>query len=79
MNNLAETAGYLLIVAFLFAVWPPLALLGAGLLLVAWANVRASRATARSGRTSAAFGAAIAAARRVYAQHDGTPELRRVA
>jgi hypothetical protein len=79
VNNLAETAGYLMIVAFLYFMWPPLALLGAGLLLVAWANVRASRATARSGRTSAAIGAAFAAARRVYTQHDGTPELRRVA
>ena len=80
MNNLAELVGYALIVAFLYCVWPPLALAGAGVLLVVWANVRAARTAGRSGRTVAAVMAAVTAARRVYAQqHDGPAELRRVA
>lgn len=78
-NNLAEAVGYALIVAFLYAVWPPLALLGAGVLLVVWANVRASRSAGRSGRTTAAITAAVSAARRAYAQSEAPPELRRVA
>lgn len=79
MNNLAELVGYALIVAFLYFLWPPLALLGAGVLLVAWANVRAARGAGSPGRTIAAVSAAIAAARHAYTQHGGTPELRRVA
>ncbi len=39
----AEVVGFLLVLAFLFFVWPPLVLLGAGVLLVAYANVRAAR------------------------------------
>lgn len=76
MNNLVETIGFGLVLAFLWFVWPPLALLGAGVLLVLWANTRRG-----DGRVSAALGAAIAAARRAYAagQEQPTAELRRVA
>lgn len=81
MNNAVEAVGYALIVAFLYAVWPPLALLGAGVLLVVFANVRAARPANRAGRTAAAVAAAVAAARRAYAQTEqGQPrELRPVA
>lgn len=61
LNNVAEALGFGLILGFLWFVWPPLVLLGAGLLLVAWANTRTS-----SGRLGAAVGAAAAAARRAY-------------
>ena len=47
--------------AFLWFVWPPLPLLGAGVLLVLWANTRQ-----RSGSLSAALAAAVASARRAY-------------
>lgn len=79
MNNAIEAIGYGLIVAFLYLLWAPLALLGAGLLLVAWANLRESRAA--GGRTGAAVGAAVAAFRRTYRQQstDAPAELRRVA
>ena len=79
VNNLAEAVGYALIVAFLYAVWPPLALLGAGVLLVVWANARAARSEGRSGRTMAAVTAAVTAARSAYRQQDTTRELRSVA
>lgn len=79
VNNLAEAVGYALIVAFLYFVWPPLALLGAGVLLVVWANVRAARSAGRSGRTTAAISAAVAAARRAYAQTDTPADIRRIA
>lgn len=78
MSNFIEAAGYALIVAFLYAVWPPLALLGAGLLLVAYANVRAARAQGRTGRTTAALSAAFAAARHAWTEQTATG-LRRVA
>lgn len=74
VSNLAELVGYALILAFLYFVWPPLVLLGAGVLLVFWANVRRS-----DGKTAAAVGAAWAAARHAYQTQRGTPELRRVA
>lgn len=43
VSNLLELVGYALILAFLWFVWPPLVLLGAGVLLVLWANARAIR------------------------------------
>lgn len=75
-NNLLEAAGYALIVAFLWFVWPPLALLGAGVLLVVVANVRANR-PASAGRVMARLAAAAAAARDAYRREQGA--LRRVA
>lgn len=76
MNNVVETLGFALIVFFLWLCWPPLAALGAGLLLVAWANTRRS-----DGRLAAAAAAAMAAARQAYAAAREHPpaELRRVA
>lgn len=79
MNNAIEGLGYLLAIAFLWFVWPPLVLLGAGVLLIVAANVRAARST---GRTAGALAAAWAAARRSYqsATAAGEPaELRRIA
>lgn len=73
MTNLVELAGYGLVLAFLWFLWPPLVLLGAGVLLIVWANTRRS-----DGRTGAALGAAWAAARNTYRAHRA-PELRRVA
>jgi hypothetical protein len=78
LNNLTEAVGYALLVAFLWFVWPPLALLGAGILLVVLANVRAARANGAPGRTRAAITAALTAARAVYQEPQPT-ELRRVA
>lgn len=77
MNNTAEAVGYALIVAFLYMVWPPLALLGAGVLLVAWANIRAARASGRSARTRLALSAAWTAATAALRQ-PAPPDLRRV-
>lgn len=67
VNRTAESAGYLALVGFLFLVWPPLALLGFGVLLIVWANVRAVRG-AGDARTAAAIGAAWASARAAYRQ-----------
>ena len=76
LNNVIETAGFALAIAFLWFVWPPLVLLGAGLLLVAHANTRQS-----TGRLSAVLGAAAAAARRAYAasREQQPAQLQRVA
>lgn len=63
MSNAIEVAGFGLILAFLWFIWAPLVLLGAGVLLVAYANIR-SRS---GGRLGLAVGAAVAAARRAYA------------
>jgi hypothetical protein len=71
VSNLAELLGYALIVAFLYILWAPLALVGAGLLLILWANVRTSK-----GRTAAAIAAAVTAARATYKD---SSELRRIA
>lgn len=80
MDKLAELVGFGLVIAFLWFVWPPLPLLGAGVLLVVWANTRQG-----NGRIGAALGAAVAAARRAYAaakvpsvDDQVTGELRRV-
>ena len=62
MDKLAELAGFALMLGFLWFVWPPLVLLGAGLLLVVFANTRS-----HSGRVGLAAGAAWTAARRAYA------------
>ena len=80
MDKFAELAGFGLVVAFLWFVWPPLVLLGTGILLVTWANTRQG-----NGRVGAALGAAVAAARRTYAAtrepagDQPVGELRRVA
>jgi asparagine N-glycosylation enzyme membrane subunit Stt3 len=63
VSNLAELLGYALIVAFLYILWPPLALLSGGLLLVLWANVRTGK-----GRTASAIGAAFSAAKASYTE-----------
>lgn len=77
-NNIVEAVGFVLVLAFLWFVWPPLVLLGAGLLLVLWANTRTT-----TGRLGAVLGAATAAARRAYQAHQieqvQKAELRRVA
>ena len=70
VTGLVELIGFALVVAFLYFVWPPLVLLGAGLLLVLWANTRRS-----DGRTVAAWSAAFTAARAAYKQSG----IRRVA
>lgn len=62
MDKLAELAGFALVLGFLFFVWPPLVLLGAGLLLVTFANTRT-----HSGRVGLAVGAAWTAARQAMA------------
>jgi hypothetical protein len=76
VSNLIEALGFALIVFFLYLCWPPLAVLGAGLLLVAWANTRRS-----DGRLAAAAAAALGAARRAYRSAKEPPpaELRSVA
>lgn len=82
MNNVVEALGYGLILAFLYLLWAPLALLGGGLLLVVWANTRAARPAASRGRTAAALGAAWGAARRAYRAQQELPEgppVRRIA
>lgn len=60
VTNLVEAVGYALVIAFLVAVWAPLGLLGAGLLLVLWSNTRNQKT---KGRTGAALGAALGAFR----------------
>lgn len=77
MDNTAELAGFGLILGFLWFVWPPLVLLGAGILLVLWANTRRTS----GGRLGAAAGAAWAAARSAYrmSREPVSAELRRVA
>lgn len=78
MDKLAEVAGFGLILTFAWFLWPPLPLLGGGLLLVLYANTRT-----RSGRVSAVVSAAVAAARNAYVAArpalDDTTQLRRVA
>lgn len=61
MDKLAELAGFALVLGFVYFVWPPLVLLGAGALLVAYANTRS-----KQGRLGVVVGAAVAAARRAY-------------
>ena len=70
VTNIVEAVGFALILWFLYIVWPPAAILGAGILLILWANSRTSR-----GRTAAAIGAAVHAARNAYAEHE---TLRRI-
>lgn len=78
VNGAVEALGYGLLLAFLWFLWPPLVLLGAGVLLVLWANVSRS-----DGRSARALGAAWSAARAAYRSHralnDQTAELRRIA
>lgn len=61
VSNALEFIGYGLVVAFLYLVWAPLALLAAGVLLVLYANVRTP-----NGRAAAAIGAAFSAARNAW-------------
>jgi fatty acid desaturase len=61
VDKLAEPVGFGLILGFLWFVWPPLVLLGAGVLLVIYSNTRS-----KSGHIGLALGAAWAAARRAY-------------
>lgn len=77
-NNLAEALGYALVIGFLWFVWPPLVLLGAGVLLVVWANVRKPSATRARHAATAAVKAARAAAAAAWSDTP-TAELRRVA
>lgn len=53
VNDLLELLGLILVVAFLWFVWPPLVLLGSGLLIVVWANVRGVGAARASDETNA--------------------------
>lgn len=78
-NNLVEACGYLLMIGFLWFVWPPLVLLGAGVLLVAVANARARAQSGRPRRSVlTALGAAAAAYRQATTTGDGSRDLRRV-
>lgn len=70
VTNLVEAIGFALVLWFLYIVWPPAAILGGGLLLILWANVRTGK-----GRAGAAIGAAVHAAKLAYAEHE---TLRRV-
>ncbi|AGL19508.1 hypothetical protein [Actinoplanes sp. N902-109] len=77
-KNLTEAAGFALVLGFLWFVWPPLVLLGAGLLLVVQANTRAS-SPARLGQV---VGAAWIAARRAAAatrEVEDPDKVRRIA
>jgi hypothetical protein len=65
VTNTVEAVGFGLILWFLYILWPPATILGGGLLLILWANVRTSK-----GKTSAAIGAAVHAARLAYAEHE---------
>lgn len=79
MDDVVEKLGFGLIVAFLWFVWPPLVLLGAGVLLIVWANVRASRRVGAPSRLRAGLAAALGSFRQAYRQQSETVELRRVA
>lgn len=70
VTTLVEMAGFALILWFLYILWPPAAILGAGVLLILWANVRTGK-----GRAGAAIGAAVHAAKLAYAEHE---TLRRI-
>lgn len=59
-ENIAEALGYGLVLGFLYFVWPPLVLLGGGLLLWTWANTRPARPSAAP--VGRAVGAALGAA-----------------
>lgn len=64
VNSLLELAGFALLVLFAWLVWPPSALLAAGLILLLIANSRANRpGTARLGAFAARFASAWLAAR----------------
>ena len=72
-NSIKEWVGYGLIIGFLWFVWPPLVLLGSGLLIVIDANVRSR------GRMVSAFSAAWSAGRAALAKRDEPADLRPVA
>ncbi|WP_084963741.1 hypothetical protein [Thermoactinospora rubra] len=54
-DNLIETAGFGLLIAFAYFVWPPAALLVAGLVLLLVANVRSARKAKREGNAGHGF------------------------
>jgi hypothetical protein len=74
VDDFLEFAGFVLVIGFLWFVWPPLVLLGAGLLLVMRANTRT-----RKGRFGAALGSAFAAGRRALKADADELAVRRVA
>lgn len=72
-NGRVEAFGFACVLGFLGLVWLPLALLGAGLLAIVWANTRPEREGRFSRAAFAAVGASLAAARdawRAVAQED---------
>jgi hypothetical protein len=73
VTNTVEAVGFGLILWFLYIVWPPAAILGGGLLLILWANVRSSR-----GRVAGAIGAAVHAARLAYAERSDPGKVRQI-
>jgi hypothetical protein len=74
VTNLVEIAGFALILWFLYILWPPAAILGGGVLLILWANVRTGK-----GRVAGAIGAALHAARTSYAEREtGDATVRRI-
>ena len=74
MDDVTELIGYGLILGFLWFVWPPLVLLGAGALLILRANTRH-----RSGQFGRAAGAALAAFRAARRVPEGEQNIRRIA
>lgn len=66
IENVLECAGFGLLVGFAYAVWPPAALLVAGLVCLLVANVRAARKTGRP-RLADRLASALAAYRRAGA------------
>jgi hypothetical protein len=72
-NSLKEWVGYGLVIAFLWFVWPPLVLLGSGLLIVIDANAR------KRGRMVSALAAAWTAGRTAFAKRDEPTDLRSAA
>lgn len=73
LNEAAEKLGFGLLIAFAYLCWPPAALLVAGLLLIAWANVRSARATGRSRAATAVVAAWRAGRHALEQQRDVEP------
>lgn len=55
LDNLLEAAGFGLLIAFAWFVWPPAALLAAGLVLLLVANVRSARKAKAAGKAVPGF------------------------
>lgn len=73
LRNVAEALGFALAVAFLAFVWPPLALLGMGVLLVVWANFTKPAKPRPAGSLGATVAVAVAAARKAWAEASKAP------